>query len=84
MIRWLFRRSRKLYMQLAFARLYRKVETVSRVLKKHDKAAFKEFQQIVKQFDRTLRYSSRLESRPAKRRRSGEVLIVTSDQEVDQ
>jgi hypothetical protein len=80
MIRWLFRRSRNLYMQFAFVRLYRKVETVSRVLRKHDKAALKEFQHIVKQFDRTLQYSNRLEAKLAERGRSGEVSRVVVDQ----
>jgi hypothetical protein len=80
MIRRLFRRSRNLYMQFAFVRLYRKVETVSRVLRKHDKAALKEFQHIVKQFDRTLQYSNRLEAKLAERGRSGEVSRVVVDQ----
>jgi hypothetical protein len=67
-------------MQFAFVRLYRKVETVSRVLRKHDKAALKEFQHIVKQFDRTLQYSNRLEAKLAERGRSGEVSRVVVDQ----
>lgn len=80
MIRRLFRRSRNLYMQFAFIRLYRKVETVSKVLRKHDKAALKEFQHIVKQFDKTLQYTNRLEAKLAERGRSGEVSRVVVDQ----
>jgi hypothetical protein len=81
MIRRLFRRSRNLYMQFAFVRLYRKVETVSRVLRKHDKAALKEFQHIVKQFDKTLQYTNRLEAKlDARGNISGEVTDVAVDQ----
>lgn len=80
MIRWLFRKYRNLYMEFAFTRLYRKVETVSKVLRKHDKAALKEFQHIVKQFDKTLQYTNRLEAKLAERGRSGEVSRVAIDQ----
>lgn len=81
MIRRLFRRSRNLYMQFAFIRLYRKVETVSKVLRKHDKAALKEFQHIVNQFDKTLQYTNRLEAKlDARGKGSGEVTHVAVDQ----